>query len=191
MGPCAVFLVGFMAAGKTSVGQALARRLGWEFIDLDARIESREGQTVPEIFASRGERSFRAAESGALRELLATLEKDSIVSLGGGAFVQDTNRDLLKDWPSVFLEAPVDELWRRSSEDVAERPLRKSWEQFSDLYQQRIPGYRQAKLIVNTSARDISSICAEIENALSLTSVTSSPLPSSYYTHPRKPGDPR
>ena len=65
-----VFLIGFMGAGKTSVGQALARKLGWSFRDLDRMIEAREQKTVAEIFAELGEAGFRAAESAALTELL-------------------------------------------------------------------------------------------------------------------------
>ncbi len=63
MGVRAVFLVGFMAAGKTTVGQELARRLGWDFVDLDAEIESRERQTIAEMFRDRGEREFRLVET--------------------------------------------------------------------------------------------------------------------------------
>ena len=58
MGVRAVFLVGFMASGKSRVGQELARRLDWDFVDLDARIESREGQTIREIFGTEGSPSF-------------------------------------------------------------------------------------------------------------------------------------
>ena len=83
----AVFLVGFMAAGKTTVGQELARRLGWDFVDLDARIESCERQSIPEIFRERGESGFRLAETGALRDLLTgSLQPNCVVALGGGAF---------------------------------------------------------------------------------------------------------
>ena len=64
-----MFLVGFMASGKSTVGRELARRLGWEFVDLDTRIESRERQGIPEIFRDRGEPGFRAAETLALAEL--------------------------------------------------------------------------------------------------------------------------
>ena len=93
----AVFLVGFMGSGKSSVGQELARRLGWDFVDLDARIESREGQTVPEIFRDRGEAGFRLAETSALGDLLSEpLERNRVVALGGGAFAVERNRELLR-----------------------------------------------------------------------------------------------
>jgi len=65
----AVFLVGFMASGKTTLGAELARRLAWDFVDLDTAIESREGQTIVEIFRSGGEGEFRLIEGAALRDL--------------------------------------------------------------------------------------------------------------------------
>jgi shikimate kinase len=164
---CAVFLVGFMASGKSTVGQELARRLGWDFVDLDARIESRERQTVPQIFRERGEAGFRLAETSALTELLAeSLEHHVVVALGGGAFVQQTNRELLQRWPSVFLEAPVPELWQRSLSDGIERPLRGDPDQFAKLYADRLPFYRQATVTIVTSGKDPVSLCAEIERTL-------------------------
>ncbi len=167
MGVRAVFLVGFMASGKSSVGIELARRLHWDFVDLDARIELRERQTIPEIFRDRGEPGFRLAETSALRDLLTgSLNNDSVVALGGGAFVQETNRELLVQWPSIFLEAPVSELWERCLRDEIARPLRKDPDQFAKLYAERLPFYRQASMTVVTSDRDPASVCAEIERTL-------------------------
>jgi len=169
MGVRAVFLVGFMASGKSSVGQELARRLGWDFVDLDARIESRERQTVPEIFRDRGEAGFRLAETSALRDLLTeSLQRSRVVALGGGAFVQEGNRELLGQWPSVFLEAPASELWQRSLTDGVERPLRRDPEQFAQLYGERLLFYRQASVVVETTGKLVASICVEIEGALQL-----------------------
>ena len=168
MGVRAVFLVGFMASGKSSVGQELARRMRWDFVDLDARIESRERQTIPQIFEARGESAFRQAETAALKDLLSVMTADSAVALGGGAFAQAENRALLQDRQSVFLETPIDELWQRSLQDKTERPLRKSRNQFIRLYQERLPCYRQATVSVQTMGKDLSAICAEIESALQL-----------------------
>lgn len=166
MGVRAVFLVGFMACGKSSVGQQLARRLGWDFVDLDSHIEARERQTIAEIFASRGEPAFRIAESSALRDLTESFERDSVVALGGGTFAQSVNRDLLQTWPSVFLEVPIDELWQRSLDDGARRPLRKDRAEFASLYEKRLPSYRQATVTVVTSGKDPASLCVEIERSL-------------------------
>ena len=165
----AVFLVGFMASGKSSVGQELARRLDWDFVDLDTRIESREGRIVAEIFRERGESGFRLAETDALRDLLAeSSPHNRVVALGGGAFVQEKNRELLRQWPTVFLEAPAAELWQRSLTDGVERPLREDPEQFAQLYAERLPFYRQASVVVETTGKPLASICIEIEGALQL-----------------------
>jgi shikimate kinase len=163
----AVFLVGFMASGKSTVGPELARRLSWDFVDLDTQIESREQKTVSEIFRERGEAGFRLAETTALRDLLTgTLHRDCVIALGGGAFVQETNRELLRDWPSIFLEAPTSELWQRSLSDGIERPLRGDPDQFAKLYAQRLPFYRQATVTIVTSGKDPASLCVEIERNL-------------------------
>jgi shikimate kinase len=163
----AVFLVGFMASGKTTVGRELARRLGWDFVDLDARIESREQQTIPEIFRDRREHGFRLAEAAALRALIKSLERDTVVALGGGTFVQPKNRELLQPWPSIFLEVPRDELWRRSLEDATKRPLRKDDPtEFASQYEYRLQFYRQATVTVVTSGKDPAAVCAEIERRL-------------------------
>ncbi len=163
----AVFLVGFMASGKTTVGRELARRLGWDFVDLDARIESREQQTIAEIFQNRGEREYRLVETAALRDLTESLERDTVVALGGGTFYYPKNRELLRPWPSVFLDAPVEELWQRSQEDATKRPLRKDDPtEFANLYGQRLPSYRQATVTVVTSGKDPVAVCAEIERRL-------------------------
>jgi shikimate kinase len=167
----AVFLVGFMACGKSSVGQELARHMDWDFVDLDIRIESRERQTIPEIFRDRGESGFRLAETNALRELTEALEQDplqrnTVVALGGGTFAHPQNRDLLRSWPSFFLDAPLDELWRRTTEDVKMRPLRSDRTEFARLHQYRLPFYRQATVTVVTSGKDPASLCQEIERTL-------------------------
>jgi shikimate kinase len=169
MGVRAVFLVGFMASGKSKVGRELARRLNWDFVDLDTRIESRERQTIPEIFRDNGESGFRLAETNALCDLLTeSSSHNRVIALGGGAFVQERNRELLCRWPSVFLEAPASELWQRSLTDGVERPLRGEAEQFARLYAERLPFYRQATVVVETTGKPLTSICVEIEAALQL-----------------------
>ena len=169
-----MFLVGFMGSGKNTVGHELARRLAWDFVDLDARIEARERQSIPEIFRLRGEPAFRLAETSALHDLTNFLKRPSVVALGGGAFVQENNRQMLHPWPSVFLDAPPQELWQRCVQHDAEagskveRPLQKDPEQFARLHAERLPLYRQASLIVETSGKDLAAICLEIERALQL-----------------------
>jgi shikimate kinase len=155
----AVFLVGYMASGNTSAVRELARCLGWDFLDLDTHVESREQQTIPQLFARRGESGLRVAETKALQRI-------SVVALGGGTFVQQSNREILSNWPSVFLEAPAAELWQRSLTDRIERPLRGSLEDFDNLYAERLPFYRQATMTVVTSGKDLNAICSEIRSTL-------------------------
>jgi shikimate kinase len=174
---CAVFLVGFMGAGKTSVGRALGQRLNWIFEDLDDRIELRERRSVAEIFRDSGESAFRRAEHDALRALLEELRTDNprIIALGGGAFVQDDNAALLlaSALPSVFLDAPVDELWQRcctqaGGENPVERPLLRDRERFRELHETRSKRYAQASITIQTGGRQVEDIAAEIAETLGL-----------------------
>jgi len=175
MGVRAVFLVGFMASGKTTVGEELARRLGWDFVDLDSAIEARERQTIAEIFRDSGESKFRIVEASTLGELTDALARDTVIALGGGTFANPENRELLRQWPSIFLEAPTEELWKRSMKDAGKRPLRKDvLAEFATLYEQRRPFYREATVTIVTSGKDPASLCAEIESILQIWGKTDS-----------------
>jgi shikimate kinase len=167
----AIFLVGFMGAGKTSVGKALAQLLGWTFEDLDDRIQLREGRSVEQIFQTSGEPGFRRAEHAALRDLLSVNESSPrVVALGGGAFVQSENAELLQQAGvvTVFLDAPAEELYRRCSDQGTERPLRRDAEQFSRLYETRHPYYLKAALRVETSGKSVDEVAAEIRHEFEL-----------------------
>jgi shikimate kinase len=173
----AVILIGFMGAGKSSVGQALAEQLGWAFEDLDERIERREGQKVAEIFRGSGEAGFRRAEQAALKELLEELRTTGmakVIALGGGAFVHESNAALLKSAkiPIAFLDASVEELWVRcksqSERQGTERPLLGSLEGFRVLYQQRRPHYLKAWLRQETGGKTVEQIAAELMQAFGL-----------------------
>jgi shikimate kinase len=171
-----VLLVGFMGAGKSTVGRALAARLDCAFEDLDQRIERREGRTVPEIFRDSGEAQFRRAERAALRELLDELREGvkKVVAVGGGAFAQVKNAGLIEasGVPTVFLDAPVEELWRRCCEQArdqgTQRPLLNSLENFRKLYEARRPRYLKAAHRQETGGKDFNGIVAEIVEGLGL-----------------------
>ena len=170
-----VFLVGFMGAGKTSIGQALGALLNWEFEDLDDRIERREGQSVSEIFRDFGEEKFRETERTALKQLLNELQGAAkVIALGGGAFVQQENALLLErtGMPTVFLDAPVEELWRRCSEQARAlgetRPLVSDFEQFRKRYENRRQRYAKASVTIQTGNRPVEKIAAEIVESLGL-----------------------
>jgi shikimate kinase len=166
-----IFLVGFMGAGKTTVGRELAQRLGWAFEDLDDRVQSREGRMIDEIFQNSGEAEFRRYEHLALRELLLGTESSPrVIALGGGAFAQPENAALLKHTagPSVFLSAPVEELYRRCQQQELKRPLRQHEAQFRKLYEQRHALYLKATFHVETNGKDVPAIVAEIAQQLGL-----------------------
>lgn len=159
-----VLLVGFMGAGKTSVGGALSRRLGWSFEDLDDRIQQREGRSIPEIFAETGEAGFRRAERASLSEVLAEAAGHRIVALGGGAFIQTENRAAIEKAGAtvVFLDGPVEELYRRCEQEPKVRPLRRTEEEFRQLYAQRRPDYLRATHRVDTQGKDVERVATEV-----------------------------
>ena len=159
-----------MGAGKTTVGAALARRLQWSFIDLDDIIIARVGRTVAEIFREEGEASFRQHETDALRhvldERLAT--EPTVVALGGGAFVQSRNLDLIRasEQPTVFLDADIPELRKRCAAETGTRPLFRDENQFRQLYQSRRSGYMEAGLRVDTAGKAVDEIVNEVLSRL-------------------------
>jgi shikimate kinase len=175
--PRAVVLIGFMGAGKSSVGRILGRQLGWMFEDLDERIERREGRKVHEIFRDSGEPAFRRAEHAALKELLKELGAGvkRIVALGGGAFARRQNAMLIEGSgiPTIFLDADPEELWRRCREQQVEqqnieRPLLGSLQSFQELYEARRPHYLKASFRQETGKKTVAEIAAAIVQALDL-----------------------
>ena len=163
-----------MGAGKSTAGRALAERLECAFEDLDERIARREGRTVPEIFRDSGEAHFRRGERAALREVLDELGAgaEKVVALGGGAFGQLANWRLIEasGVPTLFLDAPVEELWRRcrgqAEAEGARRPLLKSLNEFRELYQARRPRYLKASHRLETGGKEIEEIVAEMVEVL-------------------------
>jgi len=167
----ALVLVGFMGAGKSSVGEILGRRLGWAFEDLDERIQQREGRSIEQIFAESGELFFRRVEHAALQESIAELGTNPrVVALGGGAFAQPENIALLEKAavPTVFLDGSVDELFRRCTEQGRPRPLQSDLELFRNLYATRRERYMTASLRVDTSGKDVETVATEVAVALGL-----------------------
>jgi shikimate kinase len=145
-----VYLVGFMAAGKTTLARALGRRLGWRVEDVDARIEAREGRTVASIFARHGEPYFRAVERAVLVDLL--LLRDAVIATGGGTFVDAENRAAInRDGFSVWLDVPLEQLIDRIPRD-GRRPLAADRAELARLYASRRAAYQQAHLRIDASA---------------------------------------
>ncbi len=151
--PTAVYLVGFMGCGKTTVGVQLAQRLAWRFVDLDITIEQEEGRTIAEIFARAGEAAFREKEQETLLRVLSEGDQGGgrVVALGGGTFAQPQNFELLRSAKAItiWLECPVEELLLRCAL-LTNRPLFRDEASFRQLYEQRLPFYRQASFSVAT-----------------------------------------
>lgn len=160
-----------MGAGKSCVGQALAARLRRRFVDLDERIERRQGRRITDIFREHGEAQFRRLETEELRLVLEELQADpecaAVVALGGGTFVQPANTSLLSNCGyTVFLDAPVEELWQRAQAARGARPLALSENHFRQLYAQRRSRYMEADHHVRTGGRPMEEVAAEIATLL-------------------------
>ncbi len=141
----AIFLVGFMASGKSTVGPVLAAKLGLEFIDLDRVIEARAGCAIIELIERDGEERFREIETEALRE--AVSRGAAIIAPGGGAITRAENRELMSRLGiTVWLDAPFELCWRRIQKDGATRPLAPDEATASSAYERRWALYRQASI---------------------------------------------
>ncbi|MGD0798549.1 MAG: shikimate kinase [Acidobacteriaceae bacterium] len=161
-------LTGFMGAGKTTVGRLLAQRIAWDFLDLDALIESRTGLTVPSIFATHGEARFRQLESSALASALG--RGNIVLALGGGAPETLTNRLLLEQTPAtatVFLDAPFPVLFDRCMLQDQARPVLADPVAAEARFLARQPIYRRlARLTVDTSALSTEETVAALLSGL-------------------------
>ncbi|MDE6295286.1 MAG: shikimate kinase [Muribaculaceae bacterium] len=151
-----IFLTGYMASGKTTLGRALARATGRPFYDLDFYIEQRFRRKVSEIFAERGEGEFRRMESEMLREI-GELD-DVIISCGGGTPCHNDNMAYMNErGMTLWLDAPVDVIVRRLLVAKTKRPItaRYSREELPDFVakhlSERMPYYSQARLRVDAS----------------------------------------
>lgn len=160
-----IYLVGFMAAGKSTVARVLAARLGWRAEDIDELIEARERMTVADIFARHGEPHFRAAEREILRLLLPL--RHTIVATGGGTFMDPENQRAIRlDGTSVWLDVPLPTVIARLPPDNR-RPLSADRAQMERLFALRQTGYASAHLRIDATAAP-EEIAERILDALGL-----------------------
>jgi shikimate kinase len=141
-----IYLTGFMASGKTTIGGLLADQLGWQFFDLDEEIEARQGASIVEIFDNRGEPEFRRIETDAIRSHVRLIERGrpAVIALGGGAFVQPENFALLENnGVCVWLDCPLETVRRRVAEAL-HRPLARDTQHLENLYRERQAAYARA-----------------------------------------------
>ena len=160
-----IFLVGFMGAGKTTVGRALARHLQYAFFDLDELIAARAGKTVQEIFAELGEAEFRSLESAAIHRCRHMVR--SVVALGGGAYDSEENRDSLRAiGKTVWLDCPIEICLNRISGDKS-RPLLGDEDDMRPLLARRREAYAQADYAVQAGDLSSEELAIEISEVLS------------------------
>ena len=163
-----VVLIGFMGTGKTSCGRMLATRLGCGLIDLDKYIETKEGRSVPEIFAAEGEPYFREKEREAVREVVE--RKNAVIATGGGTIKDEENFALLKErGVIVCLTADVDTILARTSRR-GERPMLDGQEDrrkaVEELLESRRGMYERADFSVDTSRKSPMEVTEEIVDFL-------------------------
>ncbi|MEM7583927.1 MAG: shikimate kinase [Acidobacteriota bacterium] len=148
--PLRLFLVGFMASGKSTVGSVLAEKLGRPFLDLDAVIEAEAGESIPEIFESRGEPVFRDLEHRCLTDMAAI--PSAVIATGGGTMVFERNREAMRRLGvSIWLDPGIDTLLARLRRTAGgDRPLYQDEAQARALYNRRVEAYRMADLRVTS-----------------------------------------
>jgi len=161
-----VILVGFMGAGKSSVGRILARRLGRCLVETDEMIAAREGLAIPEIFAARGEAYFRAAEEEALG--LLAVKSGDVIATGGGLPCREGRPAALRALGTVvWLSGDFDALYRRALR-AGERPMLagRSRDEVEALYRSREPFYSEAHFAVDTTGVGPDQVAAQILKTL-------------------------
>ena len=155
-----VYLVGFMAAGKSSLARELGRRLDWPVEDVDERIEARERRPIAAIFAADGEAYFRAVERAIVQELLPP--RHVVVATGGGTFADPDLRALMKGDGAVFwIDAPVGQIVDRLPRDGS-RPLAANRVQLEALYESRRFAYAQAHVRLDASHASVGELADQV-----------------------------
>ena len=159
-----IYLVGFMAAGKSTVARARAERLRWRDEDVDELIEARERRPIADIFAKSGEPYFRATERDILKVLLPL--RHVVVATGGGTFMDPENRAAINlDGISVWLDVPFEELIARIPSDGS-RPLAADRAQMERLFAVRVAAYSNARVRVDAASVSAEEVAERVLDAL-------------------------
>jgi len=151
-----VYLVGFMAVGKTTIGRLLADRLGWNFVDIDEEIAAREQRSIADIFDTLGEQAFRGMETAAIAESVRAVAcgRPTVMALGGGAAAQPGNFELLENHGvTIWLSCSFDTVVRRVGQDSS-RPLARDEKKFEELFIARQQHYGRADYRVEIESDD-------------------------------------
>lgn len=159
-----IVLTGFMGSGKSSVGKVLAKKLACRFIDLDAEIVETAGRSINEIFAGEGEQAFRTLESAQLERVLAT-EGRCVIATGGGAVIDQRNREMLrKHGVVVNLKVTLEQVMERL-QGCDDRPLlagERAPERVRALLEGREQFYADADIRIDTDGKSVEDVAAVI-----------------------------
>ena len=159
-----LYLVGFMASGKTTIGARLADELGWDFADLDEDIVSAQGADIAEIFDTFGEEEFRKTEHACIRKRVGQIErgKPMVVALGGGTFVSEVIQEFLtENGVTVWLDCPFERVSTRI-QGSTHRPLARDPEKFKQLYHDRRAAYEKAEYRIEIQNDNPAAVVAAI-----------------------------
>jgi shikimate kinase len=165
---CPIFLIGYRGTGKSSVARELAARLGFEWDDVDDRIEAAAGKSIAALFADDGEPAFRDLETRVLREICK--RERCVTALGGGTLGREENRRAVKSAGTIiWLTASVDTIYRRMAADPATAARRPNLtaaggrKEIEFMLAERTPIYRQcATFVIDTEDKTVSEIVDEI-----------------------------
>jgi shikimate kinase len=159
-----IAVIGLMGVGKSTIGAKLAKKLKCYFIDCDCEIEDREGKTIREIFAQNGEKYFRQVEKKIIKEIILR-DEEIVLSLGGGAFVDDEIRKILKEKTfTIWLHARIDVILQRIGNKIT-RPLLNQGNKrdvLEELAANRYPAYSEADFKFDTSNENHDSLIKKI-----------------------------
>ena len=153
-----------MATGKSTVGRVLASELGWRFSDLDSEIEGEQQTTIAQIFERHGEAAFRALETDAIRKKVRQIQSGHpyVLALGGGAFLQPDNWELVKNnGITVWLDCSLERINQRLVGNTT-RPLAADPERVARLLEERRPFYARADYRVEADCDDAGQISRRI-----------------------------
>lgn len=142
-----IYIVGFMASGKSTIGRMYAEEIGWRFADLDEDIESTYRCSISELFVRFGEEEFRRLETEAILRRIQAVRRGSpmVLALGGGSFTREENIELLNEnGITVWIDTAF-EIMKDRVAQASHRPLARDPEQFAQLYLQRQPFYMRAE----------------------------------------------
>jgi shikimate kinase len=158
-----VALIGFMGAGKTSVGRLVAEQLHFDYLDTDDLIQTHTGRTITDIFAKDGEPAFRKMEAEVVKELAT--RTNTVIATGGGLPINPDNLARLKTSALVVcLWASPEKIWERVKHQ-AHRPLLHDpdpQKKIRDLLAAREPFYRQADVLLNTELRSVREVAQQV-----------------------------